>query len=327
VGAWRNDAQDYIGMWRPGSAARGVELPFRAHQILMDPLRQNSVIAIARRPGEFLARVDLDAMRVTRLKLIDAQFVTNGHAVFLAESDTLLVTENDAMTGDGWLGIYDTESLENRGRYPTFGIGPHALLREPNGSLLIANGGVLTMAQTGRTRLNAHSIDASLVRLEFSGRRLGQWRLANPHLSIRHLARASDGTVGVALQNESPEPDEHAPVFAWFDSQAFHLSANPQMDLGGYGGDVACIESSGEVLFAVGCTRADCVALWDAAGTFRGAYPLRNACALTADGASLVAISERGEVGVLDTSNRDWNVFNGAPAWDNHALVWTASQS
>jgi hypothetical protein len=293
--------------------------------VLIDRARPNSAIAVARRPGEFIARIDFDAMQVTTLQMINSQFVVNGHAMLSADFVTLLVTENDAMSGEGFIGVYDAASLKCRGRYATSGVGPHALVSEPDGSLLVANGGVLTRTQTGRTKLNLDGIDASLVRLDAVGRMLGQWRLSEPDLSIRHLARSRDGTIGVALQLERPTPDQRAPVFAWFDGQELRCGENPEIALGGYGGDAACVETPNGPLFAVGCTHAGLVALWNSSGQFCGAYPLRSACALTAKGDTLVALSEHGEVGVLATQKRtQWDVAHGAPAWDNHASVWAA---
>ena len=76
------------------------------------------------------------------------------------------------MSEEGFIGVYDAASLQCRGRYATSGLGPHALAPEPDGSLLVANGGVLTRAQSGRSKLNLGGIDASLVQLDAVGRML-----------------------------------------------------------------------------------------------------------------------------------------------------------
>lgn len=325
LGGWKQDGRDYVGIWQRTSGARGVEIPFRAHQVVVDPTDPHSVIAVARRPGEFLARIDLGSMQLSALQAIDADFAANGHAVFDAHARTLLVSENDVLTGEGAIGIYDADSLVCRARHPTFGIGPHALLREPGDTLLVANGGVLTLPQSGRTKLNAGSIDSSLVRLGPDGRRLGQWRFADRNLSIRHLAYTQQGTVGIALQGEHADVEERerAPVLAIFDGHSLRHAQMPAISLGGYGGDVASVDTSSGPLFAVGCTRASLVALWDGAGQYLGAYPLNSACALAAGTAALIAPSQSGEVGALAANDQNnWVVCKGAPAWDNHAVVW-----
>src|SRR4029078_13394879 len=116
LGAWRRDAQHYVGLWGQDRVARGVEIPFRAHQVLIDPTRPKSAIAVARRPGEFIARIDLETMQLTTLEMIDSQVVANGHAMLGADFTTLLVAENDAMSGEGFIGVYDLASLKCRGR-------------------------------------------------------------------------------------------------------------------------------------------------------------------------------------------------------------------
>jgi hypothetical protein len=327
LGAWRADGIDYAGVWDSTLGANGVELPFRAHQVLMDPHVHHHAIAIARRPGEFIARIDLKGTRIVQLHAIDPEFLANGHALLDLETRALLVAESDSVTGAGALGVYDLDSLELRDRVSTLGIGPHALLRDSDGTLLVANGGVLTLAQSGRTALNAGSIDSSLVKLDARGALLGRWRLEDPNLSIRHLARARDGTVGVALQAEHVDTAdrERAPVFALFDGRALRVAQSPQQPLSGYAGDVACVETAAGPRFAVGCTRAGIVGIWDGAGSARGLYPLQGACAVAGSGPALIAPSENGELGQLAmVPDGTWSVSHGVPPWDNHVSVWRA---
>lgn len=323
LGAWRTAGRDHAGVWSEDGPLRAVALPFRAHQVLADISRTCSVIAIARRPGEWIARLDLDREHIETLRMIDAQYVANGHAVFTADAKGLLVAENDAVTGEGFLAFYDSDSLECQGRAPTHGIGPHAVLRNADSSLLVANGGILTQAQTGRTPLNASSIDASLVHVDAQGRLLGSWRLAEADLSIRHLARAADGTVAVALQAQRTSGVEQAPVLAVFDGRTLRLAQPPNVALGGYGGDVACIDSATGSFFAVGCTHGNRIALWRSDGTFVASYPLAKACAVAAHGGRLIAPSERGELGML-LAGSPWQVTTSVPAWDNHVAPWPA---
>jgi uncharacterized protein len=343
LGAWQSQGRDYAGIWQEDIYTRGVELPFRAHQVLLDPANPRGAIAIARRPGEFIARIDLTALQVTGLRAIEPEFVTNGHAVFSVDERTLLVSESDGATGVGSLGVYDVATLEIGERFPTAGIGPHALLREPGGTLLVANGGVVTLAQSGRTILNSGNIESSLVRLDSNGRILGEWRLvdrnlsidsngrvlgewrlADRNLSIRHLALAMNGTVGVALQAEHADSAEReqAPVFALFDGTTLRIADPAAAALRGYAGDVACINGPAGPLFAVGCPRAGAVGIWTGAGKVYGVYPLRGACAVAPAGMELVAPSQHGETGRLSPPPQgQWSVSRGTPAWDNHVLI------
>ena len=107
-------------------------------------------------------------------------------------------------------------------------------------------------------------MDTPLVALNpNSGALLGQWRLADPFLSIRHLAwDASARRLGIALQAEHPIAKDRwrSPVFAVWDGERLTPSPEPP-NLYGYGGAVAAGPSGG---FLVGCTRANAVAVFDA---------------------------------------------------------------
>jgi hypothetical protein len=272
-----------------------------------------------------LARIDLQPARLSILQQIDPEFVTNGHAALDSKARLLLVGESDVVTGEGSIGIYEAQSLVNLGRLLTFGIGPHALVLEPTGRLLIANGGILTLPESGRTKLNLGSIDSSLVRLGPNGSRLGQWRLADPNLSIRHLAYVNPEVVGVGLQADHRDAEDRAraPVFALFNGRTLDCADPADVPLGGYAGDITYLETTAGPVFAVACTRAGLVALWDGTGRYLAAFPLARPCALAASEQGLIAPSEKGEVGMLTfDAQPEWNVLTGAPAWDNHAVIY-----
>jgi hypothetical protein len=224
------------------------------------------------------------------------------------------------------IGVRDTDTLAKRAEFASRGVGPHALLVEPNGDLLIANGGILTLPETGRTKRNLDRMDPSLVRLDAAGGQLrGQWRLPDSQLSIRHLARAENGRVGIALQAEHSKPAERAtaPLFALFDGTALQLGETPKgIELAGYGADVACLSNSAGASFAVSCTRAGVVAWWDADGRYKGSVPWRGAGALGRCGDALIATGERGKLARVTPV--DLSVVGSAPAsfhWDNHLTL------
>ena len=91
------------------------------------------------------------------------------------------------------VGVRHARTLEKLAEWPTHGIDAHELiwdLHSPGGpTLLVANGGVPTAPETGRSKRDLHRMDSSLVRLDATtGRLMGQWRLQDPRLSLRHLA-------------------------------------------------------------------------------------------------------------------------------------------
>src|SRR5579862_8248088 len=197
VGAWKQGAIYYAGWWSEGGGANGVEVPFRAHGVLVDPNDPAFAVAIARRPGEYIMRFHETNAREAVVMGADAERVFEGHAAHAPDGAVIYTTESDTSNGNGIIGVRDAVTLSKRCEFLTRGVGPHALLVEPQGSLLVANGGVLTLPETGRTKLDTTHMDPSLVRIDVrDGRLLGQWRLADPQLSIRHLACGPNGIVG-----------------------------------------------------------------------------------------------------------------------------------
>jgi hypothetical protein len=133
-------------------------------------------------------------------------------------------------------------------------------------------------------------MDASLVRLDTrTGALIGQWRLVDKRLSLRHIAwgepvaGGAQGRrlLGIALQAEHDDAAAKAasPVLAMFDGQRLQThAAGAGQSLAGYGGDIAHTAGG----FAVSCPRANGVALWRADGRWTGFLPLQEACALAA---------------------------------------------
>jgi hypothetical protein len=279
--AW--DAHDghHVGVLRAAdgalriAAATGV--PTRAHGLL--PERGGTLLAVARRPGDWLMRWRPASGTVQRVwSEPDRSF--NGHVLASPDGRTLYTTQTDLDTGAGLIGVRDAHSLEQRAEWPTHGLDPHALLWDELGRLLVANGGIPTQPETGRAKRGLERMDASLVRLDAQadGRLLGQWRVNDQRLSLRHLARQGH-RIGIALQAEHDDEARRAaaPVLALFDGDALALAEAPA-PLAGYGGDIAAWRGG----FAVACPRANGVARWHGDGRWAGFSALRSGCPLAA---------------------------------------------
>jgi hypothetical protein len=247
-----------------------------------------SVLAVARRPGDWLLRWQSRTGR-TQWHWIDGDRRFNGHVIASADGATLWTTETDLDNAQGLLGVRDAVSLEKTGEWFTHGMDPHQLLALPRavgdcpaGTLMVANGGIPTLPETGRSKRALDRMDSSLVAIHpATGALLGQWRLADPFLSIRHLALDPvSGTLGVALQAEHPDKAAQAaaPVLAVWDGHTLR-AAKGQPVLTGYGGDICAWPGGG---FAVSCPRAGRLAVFDPYGTWRSATVHRSACALAA---------------------------------------------
>lgn len=284
--AWQIDQTHQVG-WLSLSAAgdaleiaAAIDVPTRAHGLWVDA--QGRLLAVARRPGDWMLRWSPGAPAQWHWMADGRSF--NGHVALSPDGRQVLTTETDLETGMGWLGVRDAASLDLIHHWPTHGRDPHQLIwdRLAPGRLLIANGGIETRPETGRAKLGLAQMDSSLVRLNpaGNGQLEGQWRLADPRLSLRHLAWNAD-RLGVALQAEHEDADTRAqaPVLALFDGTALKAWRAPHR-LAGYGGDIAAANDG----FVVGCPRAGGIAHFRANGDWIGFEPLPEACALASDG-------------------------------------------
>lgn len=271
-----------------------LDVPTRAHGLWVEG--GGTLLAVARRPGDWLLRWR-PGNPTADWAWIEPDRAFNGHVIAGRDGRTLYTTETNLETGQGLIGLRDAASLEKIGEVPTHGMDPHELLLDADDSLVVANGGIPALPETGRLKIHMGRMDSSLVRLDTgSGALLGQWRLGDRRLSLRHIAwgpipatnPAGQRLLGVALQAEHDEVGGRvaAPVLAVFDGRHLRtVSTGPGQSLAGYGGDISCVAGG----FAVSCPRANGVATWRADGQWTGFFALDEACALTAASARLWA--------------------------------------
>ena len=289
-GASTEAATYQIGLLAPRQGALAVvhalDVPTRAHGLLAE--RGGTLLAVARRPGDWLLRW-APGQDEPQTAWIEADRAFNGHVIASPDGRTLYTTETDLESGAGLIGVRDAASLEKTAEWPTHGMDPHELLLDADGSLLVANGGIPTLPETGRVKIGLERMDASLVRLDTAtGTLRGQWRLPDPRLSLRHIAWGGPQrrTLGIALQAEHADPaaKSAAPLLALFDGQSLRTAGAPQ-SLGGYGGDIAWARDG----FAVSCPKVNGFARYGADGHWLGFTPLAEACALAGDASGLWA--------------------------------------
>lgn len=280
----------------PLQALHALEVPTRAHGVCA--LADGSMVAAARRPGDWLVRWHPGSATEPVWHWVDATRSFNGHVIASADGRHLYTTETDVDTGASLIAQRDAHSLETVAEWPTPGIDAHELLWAPpdattgRPTLIVANGGVPTAPETGRVKRDLHTMDSSLVRLDgTTGALLGQWRLQDRRLSLRHLAWNADRTVlGIALQAEHDDTAarQAAPILALFDGRSLRTAAAPDavaQRIHGYGGSIAATRAG----WAVSCPRADGIAAFSPAGDWAGLVPLPEVCALAVQGRQLWA--------------------------------------
>lgn len=300
-----------------------VDVPTRAHGLLLEP--GGTILTVARRPGDWLLRWDRTGRAIT-WRWIEPRRAFAGHVLASADGGTLYTTEMDLDNGTGLIGVRDAATLEKRAEWPTQGIDPHQLLWDAGhaGSLIVANGGIPTRPETGRVKRDLDRMDSSLVRLDAAtGELLGQWRLDDRRLSMRHLAwntaKANHPVLGVALQAEHDVPEEKAgaPVLALFDGLGLRTASAPQA-LAGYGGDIAALGTH----IAVSCPRIQGVALFSMDGDWLKVVPLDEACALASSPQQIVAGGSLHVLGLQPADAAHANDMGAPPIrLDNHWIV------
>ena len=298
--AWERQGRFHIGLLSTQGGAgqalqvhAALEVPTRAHGLCMLP--DGSVLATARRPGDWLVRWRPGQRAQPQWLWQNGERSFNGHVLASADGTRLYTTETDIETGASWIGVRDARTLEQTAEWPTHGIDAHELVWDGAGALIVANGGVPTAPETGRVKRDLDRMDSSLVRLDaHTGRLLGQWRLQDPRLSLRHLAWSPGGhgqrLLGIALQAEHDDATakDTAPVLALFDGTALRAMSAPQplaQSLHGYGGSIAATPAG----WAVSCPRAHGIATFSLPGTWQGLVPLPEVCPLAVRGSALWA--------------------------------------
>ena len=246
-----------------------VLLPSRGHAIAVHPLL-NHVVAVARRPETYLIVIDGESGQIIHHHESDENRHFYGHSVFSPDGRWLYTTENNIENGQGMIGVRDVmNNYRQVAEFKSHGIGPHELdLLSDGETLVVANGGILTRPETGRSKLNLDTMSPSLAYINANnGSLLEQHKLpANLHQnSIRHFAINRHDQVCFAMQyqgNASHQPPLVGLHRRGQPLQLMHAPAGIQQQMRNYCGSV-CKDSSGH-WFAVSSPRGNLITFWSA---------------------------------------------------------------
>ncbi|MFC3163311.1 DUF1513 domain-containing protein [Ciceribacter thiooxidans] len=189
-----------------GEIIAQVDLPGRMHG-LTSCTATGKVVAFARRPGTFAIAVDPGASSEPTVFACGENRHFFGHGGFSPNGHLLYACENDFNNNRGVIGIYDAANGFSRlGEVPAHGVGTHDMTVSDDGSLLIiANGGIETHPDFGRTKLNLDHMEPSLVICDARTGALVEKHVLPANLrqlSTRHLALAERGRIWFACQYE-----------------------------------------------------------------------------------------------------------------------------
>ncbi|MGE4279039.1 MAG: DUF1513 domain-containing protein [Magnetospirillum sp.] len=312
-----------------GNKVFEVDLPERGHGIALSPDGRTAA-AVARRPGTSVAVIDVASGQAIHWLEAPEGRHFHGHGLFSPDGKVLFTSENDYQESVGIIGLWDaTDNYTRLGEMSSHGIEPHDIKLMPDGrTLAVANGGIITHPDHGRTRLNLDAMESSLVYMDSRDGRLLEKRIlpaALRLLSMRHFDIAPDGTIAMGMQHQTNT--EMPPIVALHrrgeDLRLLDLPPDIKDMVHNYCGSVA-FSPDGSV-FAASCPQGSVVTLWRTTDSaFLGTVAIKDGCGIAPGIKGRQLIMTSGRQGVWrwspDGAQALKGEYVGSRAWDNHAV-------
>lgn len=330
-----NDANDksYIAALDSSGKIR-FELPVgsRCHGVAINPKVHGEAVVFPKRPGYVAYLTNFQTGQIVKEFRCEEGRYFYGHGCYSADGRYLFATENDYENQRGVVTIRDGATMQVLGELPSFGVGPHEVTLLNDGkTLVIANGGTFEHPNSGgREILNVETMRPSLAYVDLeSNKLLGEYRLENHYLGMRHLSVRSDGLIAIAIQNEGPA-ETPTPLIAFHDGKGeLRLGDAPLevlREMNHFGLSVCMDPASG--ITGLTCPKGNVVAFWNAAtGEFLRRFSIQDASGitLTHDKKQFMITNGLGQVVLIPISElmRATPVarqFEGLK-WDNHISV------
>ena len=300
-----------------------IPLPARGHAAAAHPTRPEAV-AFARRPGTFATVIDcVSGTEKARLIAPEGRHFY-GHGAFSSNGDWMFATENDYEAGRGRVGVWDVVAGYKRvAEFDSGGIGPHDIKRLPNSEMLvIANGGIDTHPDTGRTKLNIATMQSNLSYI-LDGAVLETAILPPEHQknSMRHLAvnAAGDVAIGMQWQGDGTAPALIARHRRGGDIIHAAMSDDMLRPLDGYIGSMAYSQDGA----TIGATSPR----GDILDTFRAddmslteRTIIADVCGIAPSARGFAMTAGTGDLGFYKNMQQSMR-RNTPQAWDNHLIV------
>ncbi|MEL7131535.1 MAG: DUF1513 domain-containing protein [Pseudomonadota bacterium] len=311
-----------VGLKTSGDIVFSLPLPARGHAAAAHP-HMAEAVAIARRPGTYAKVIDCATGAVLQALRAPEGRHFYGHGAFSADGTLLFTTENNIVTGNGRIGVWDrTLGYRRVDEFSSTGIGPHEILRLPGGHLAVANGGIRTHPATGRDKLNLDTMRPNLSIFDASGALSDQAEVtsATSKNSLRHIAAAEDGTVVCGFQWQG-DPFAAPPLVALYTGAgSLHLADMDDASLHGLDGYIGSVSAFG-TSYAASAPRGGRAFRFDKTGVQTGQFRAVDICGLCAapDGTGL-ATDGLGRVYRIEADGM--HLLRSHPlAFDNHLVA------
>lgn len=314
-----------FGLNRFAEIAFEVPLPARGHAAAAHPYRPEAV-AFARRPGTYALVVDCrNGQALARLSAPEGRHFY-GHGAFSADGERLYTTENDYENATGIVGVWDARRGYARvDEFPSGGIGPHDIKLLSHGeALAVANGGIETHPDTGRTKLNIPTMRPNLSIVSLDGRVDERLELdASLHKnSIRHLAVGPDGLIAFAMQWQG-DATETVPLLGVKSTETpmrlFDQDLAEQARLLGYAGSVA-LDKDGQRVAITSPNGGLLQSFRVATGRLDLSVSISDVCGVAAADDGYAATNGEGLVSI-GIGSPNTNSITANCKWDNHLVM------
>lgn len=305
------------GLASDGRITFELPLPARGHAAAAHP-KAPEAVAFARRPGTYAVVLDCSNGAAKAQLTAPAGRHFYGHGTFSSGGDLLFTTENDYENGRGVVGIWDAQKGYSRlGEFLSGGIGPHDIKLMPDGeTLVLANGGIETHPETGRTKLNLSTMQSNLSYLSIEGEIKNQVTLGQDHQrnSIRHLAVSEQGDVAFAMQWQGDLTAERPllGIHSLRKRQTYLFADASPRAMQGYLGSVAINSDTNQI--ATTSPRSGVVQIFGMNGLLHSAR-LADVCGVAARKDGFIVTTGTGIVQAPEAYEISHNL-----TWDNHLI-------
>jgi len=262
-------------------------LPTRGHSISINPKTLEGAI-ITRSPGESIIIFDRFSGGTIKKIINTNGFHYYGHGFYSDDGRWLYTSENEYNSGRGMVGIYDSkDSYKLVKRISSNGIEPHEISFLKNTKIgVIANGGILTHPDSGKTKLNIQNMESNLTYLNLiTGESLSIKKLS-PELklmSIRHIDVSEKNQVAFAMQYQGSLNDVYPLVGIsdiYSEIQLFDTPKEILYRMNNYCGSI-CFDSSGDLL-AVSNPRGNIITFWNVTKKcYHSFFEIKDGCGLS----------------------------------------------